>query len=148
MIQLPMPFLNSPCCRFQSLSHGQLFATPWTVARQAPLSMGILQARILGWVHSSRGFSNPGIKPRSCTLQAYCLPSEPSEKPTCQCRKSRLPMQRTPLPMQETWVQPLGWEDPLEEGMATTSVLLPEKSPWTEEPGGLQSRELQRVRHD
>jgi len=50
--------------------------------------------------------------------------------------------------MQETWVQPLGWEDPLEERMATTPVFLPEKSPWTEEPGGLQSRESQRVRHD
>ena len=39
--------------------------------------------------------------------------------------------------MQETWVQPLGWEDPLEEGMATTPVFFPEKSPWTEEPGRL-----------
>ena len=34
----------------QSLSHIQLFATPWTVARQAPLSMGIFQAQILEWV--------------------------------------------------------------------------------------------------
>ena len=43
----------------QSLSRVQLFATPWTVARQAPLSMGILQARILEWVTmpSSRGSS-------------------------------------------------------------------------------------------
>ena len=37
------------CCA-ESLSHVRLFATPWTVAHQAPLSMGILQARILDWV--------------------------------------------------------------------------------------------------
>ena len=45
----------------QSLSCIRLFATPWTVARQAPLSMGILQARILGWVAmpSSRGSFQP-----------------------------------------------------------------------------------------
>ena len=45
----------------KSLSHVGLFATPWTVARQALLSMGILQARILEWaaMHSSRGSSQP-----------------------------------------------------------------------------------------
>ena len=41
--------------------------------------------------------------------------------------------------MQETWVQFLGWEDPLEKGMATQSSILAWKIPWTEEPGGLQS---------
>ena len=48
------------------------FATPWTVAHQAPLSMGILQASILEWVAmpSSRDFPNPGIEPRSPALQA------------------------------------------------------------------------------
>ena len=50
--------------------------------------------------------------------------------------------------MPETWVQSLGWEDSLGEGMATTPVLLPGESPWTEEPGGLQSMALQRVGHD
>ena len=39
----------------------------------------------------------------------------------------------------ETWVRSLGWEDPLEEAMATHSRFLPGESPWTEEPGGLQS---------
>ena len=43
------------------------------------------------------------------------------------------------LPMQETWVQSLGQEDPLEEKMATHSSLLAWEIPWTEEPGGLQS---------
>ena len=41
--------------------------------------------------------------------------------------------------MQETWVQSLGWEDPLEKGMATHSNILSWRIPWTEEPGGLLS---------
>ena len=52
------------------------------------------------------------------------------------------------LAMQEPWVQFLVWEDPLEEEMATHSSILAWKIPWTEEPGGLQSVGLQRVRHD
>ena len=40
--------------------------------------------------------------------------------------------------MQETWVQSLGWEDLLEEGVATHSSILAWRIPWTEEPGGLQ----------
>ena len=50
--------------------------------------------------------------------------------------------------MQETQVQPLGWEDPLEKGMATYSSILAWRIPWTEGPGELQSLESQRVRHD
>ena len=50
--------------------------------------------------------------------------------------------------MQEIWVQSLGWEDPLEKGMATRSRILAWRIPWTEEPGGLQSLALQRVRQD
>ena len=49
---------------------------------------------------------------------------------------------------QETWVHSLGWEDPLEEGMATYSSILAWRIPWTEEPGGLQPKGSQRVRHD
>ena len=48
----------------------------------------------------------------------------------------------------ETLVQSLGWEDPLEEGMATHSRVLVWRIPWTEEPGGLRSLGSQRVRHD
>ena len=48
---------------------------------------------------------------------------------------------------QETWVQSLGQEDPQEEGMATHSSMLTWKTPWTEEPGGLPSMGLQRVRY-
>ena len=50
--------------------------------------------------------------------------------------------------MQETWVQSLGWEDPLDKGMATHSSILAWKISRTEEPGKLQSMGLQRVRHD
>jgi len=49
---------------------------------------------------------------------------------------------------QEMWVQSLGWEDPLEESMATDSSILAWKISWTEEPGILQSIGLQRVGHD
>ena len=49
---------------------------------------------------------------------------------------------------QETWVQSLGREDPLEEEMATHSSVLAWKIPWMEEPGRLQSMGLQRVGHD
>jgi len=50
--------------------------------------------------------------------------------------------------MQETWVQSLGWDDPLEKEMATHSSILAWKTPWTEEPGGLQSMGSQRVGHN
>ena len=50
--------------------------------------------------------------------------------------------------MRETQVRPLGWEDPLEEEMATLSSVLAWKIPWTEEPGGLPSVGSQRVGHD
>ena len=51
----------------------------------------------------------------------------------CQCRRHK---------------RYLGWEDPLEEGMATHSRILAQRIPWTEEPGGLESIEFQRVGHD
>ena len=50
--------------------------------------------------------------------------------------------------MWETQVQSLGWEDPLEKEIATHSSILAWKISWIEEPGGLQSTGLQRVRHD
>ena len=50
--------------------------------------------------------------------------------------------------MQETQVQSLGWEDPLEKDMATHSSILARKILWTEEPSRLRSMGLQRVGHD
>ena len=57
-------------------------------------------------------------------------------------------MAKNLLAMQETWVQSLGQEDPLEKGMAIHSSILSWRIPWTEEPGGLQSRGSQRVGHN
>ena len=53
-----------------------------------------------------------------------------------------------PPAMQETQVQSLGQEDPLEKGTATYSSILAWRIPWTEEPGGPQPMGLQRVGHD
>jgi len=50
--------------------------------------------------------------------------------------------------VQETGLQSLGWEDPLEKEMATHSSILAWKISWTEEPGGLQSMGSQRVGHN
>ena len=50
--------------------------------------------------------------------------------------------------MKETWVWSLGWEDPLATEMATHSNILAWEMPWTEEPGGLESMEFQRVQHN
>ena len=57
-------------------------------------------------------------------------------------------MVKNPPAMWETCVQSLGWEDPLEKGMATHSRILVWGIPWTEEPGRLQSMGSQRVGHD
>ena len=50
--------------------------------------------------------------------------------------------------MRETWVQALGWEDPLEKEMAPHSSSIAWKIPWTEEPGRLQSMGSHRIRHE
>ena len=57
-------------------------------------------------------------------------------------------MVKNPLAMQETWLRSLGQKDPLEKGMATHSNILAWRIPWTEEPGRLQSKGLQRAGHD
>ena len=66
------------------------------------------------------------------------FPGSPSgREPACKCRRRK-----------KIWVRSLGQEDPLEKEMATRSSILAWRIPWTEEPGGLQSIGLQRVRHD
>ena len=57
-------------------------------------------------------------------------------------------MVKNPPAMRETWIQSLGWEDPLEEGMATHSSVLAWKIPGMGEPGGLPSMGSHRVGHD
>ena len=70
--------------KVNSLSRVRLFATPWTVAHQAPLSMGFSrQEYCSGLPFPSPGdLPNPGIEPGSSALQADALPSEPPGKPT------------------------------------------------------------------
>jgi len=73
----------------------------------------------------------------STILSTRCFPGGTSGKEsTCQCRR------------QETHIQSLGPEDPLEESMATHSNIFAWRIPWTEELGGLQSIVSQRVRCD
>ena len=55
---------------------------------------------------------------------------------------------KNPLAIQETWVQSLDQEDPLEKGMATHTSILAWRIPWAEKPGRLQSMGSQRVRHN
>ena len=55
---------------------------------------------------------------------------------------------KNPPEVQETQVQSLGWEDPLEKGMETHPGILAWRIPWTEEPGGLHSMGSQRVGHN
>ena len=57
-------------------------------------------------------------------------------------------MVKNPPAMQETWVQSVSWEDPLEKGMSTHFSILAWSIPWTEEPGRLQSMGSQRAGHD
>ena len=71
-----------------------------------------------------------------CALICRLIPSVVAQ------RVKRLPRVR------ETWVQSLGWEDPLEKEMAPHSSTLAWKIPWTEKPGRLQSMGLQIVGHD
>ena len=82
---LTSSFNPSRCMKVKvkSLSRVQLFATPWTVAHQAPLSMEFSRQEYWSGVpFSSPGdLPNPGIEPRSPTLQADALPSEPPGKP-------------------------------------------------------------------
>ena len=57
-------------------------------------------------------------------------------------------MIKNPVAMQETQVRSLGWEDPLEKGMATHSKILACRIPWTEDPGGVCSMGSQRAGHE
>ena len=75
------------------------------------------------------------INAHECIIK-FCIPSPLVRGfPVCTSDRVFLPMQET----QETRVQSLGWEDPLEKEMATHSSIFAWKSPWTEESGGLQS---------
>ena len=114
----------------KSLSRVRLFVTPWTVAYQAPLSMGFSRQEYWNGLpfRNPGDLPDPGIEARSPAFQADALTSEPPGKPSKGTS--------------------LGGEDPLEKEMTTHSSTLVWKIPWTEEPGRLQTMGSQRVGHD
>ena len=118
--------------KLKSLSRVRLFATPWTVAQQAPPSMGFSRQEY--W--NGLPFLLQGIFP----TQEW--------KPHLHCRQTLYHLSHYALAMQEIPVRSLGQEDPLEKGLATHSSILAWEVPWTEEPVGLQSMGSQRVGHD
>ena len=84
------------------------------------------------------GESDWALQPSSCSIPSKPCPLIPLQM---------VQWWRTRLPAQEMRVPSLGWEDPLEEEMATHFSILAWETLWTEEPGGLQSMGSQRVRH-
>ena len=141
-------FLNSICV--------QLFATPWTVAHQAPLSMEFSRQEYRSGYHSllQRIFPtqvrnpDPGIKPRSPVFQAYSLPSEWPGKPLNPKVEAKTQTNYWYIKIYEGKTQTVYTEasmsiifgsnqEPLEEDMATHCNILTWEIPWTEEPGGL-----------
>ena len=78
----------------------------------------------------------------SLALLYLCVHLVPKRESPVSQRVKSLPA------MQETQDQPLGQEDPLEEGMEIHSSILAWRIPWTEKPGGLQSMGSHRVRHN
>ena len=120
--------------------------------------------------HDSRAgspwwFVKPGAEPGSCSTRIECtFPVEVLpwklpwqlllSNPGFDFQLHKLgaslvaPMVKHPPAVQETQVQLLHWEGPLEKGMATHSSVLVWRIPWTEEPGRLQSMGSQRVRYD
>ena len=124
--------------QLHSLSHVRLFATPWTVAHQASLSMGFSRQEY--W--SGLPFPSPGdlpklgIEPGSPVLQTVSLPFE-------------LNWEAHELIYGLHYVEIYSlYTNIVEKEMATHSSILAWRIPWTKKPGGLQSMGLQRVGHD
>ena len=148
-----------------SLSCVRLFVTPWTVAHQAPLSLGFSRQEY----RSGLPFPPPILLIGGCKIPWCCVPpiwgSQASFLPnTIQdllwlslslfpgallSFRASLVTQvvKYPPAMWETQVRSLGWEDPWRRKWQPTPVFLSGESPWTDEPGGLQSMGLQRVKH-
>ena len=99
-LRMPRICLHESRKKVKSFSPVRLFVTPWTVAYQAPPSMEFSKQEY--W--SGLPFPFPGDLPN-----AWIKPGPPA--------------------LQETWVQSLGWKDPLEKGMATHSSILASRIP-------------------
>ena len=102
--------------------------------------------KMLGWINHKLGSRLLGeISTTSDMQMITTLMAENKEE----LRTSLVALVGKNLPaMRETWVQSLGWEDTLQEGMATHSTILIWRIPWTEESGGLQSIGLQKIGQD
>ena len=126
----------------QSLSHVQLFVTPWTIAHQASLSItnywSLLKLISIVSVMPSNHLilCRPILLPPSIFPWGYMYINNHGASLIAQSVKN-LPA------MQETQVQFLGCEDSLEKEMATHSSILACRIPWIEEPGGEKSMGLQ-----
>ena len=142
------------CVCAKSLSRVQLFATPWTVGHQAPLSTGFSRRECWSGLPSAApgDLRDPGIGSPSLALAGgfFLYHEHHLHSPTSPSPISSLVTQmvkRLPA-IRETQVRSLGWEDLLEKEMATHSSIPAWRIPGTEEPGSLQSMGLQRVGHD
>ena len=144
-----------------------LFATLWNIACQTPLSLGFSKQEYWsGLPYTLPGYPDPGVEPASPVAPALQVDSLPLSYQgslyiciyiQCLYIHTHIYIYKTSLVAQtvkslpamwETRVWFLGWEDSLEEEMATHSSILAWRIPWTEEPGGLQSMGLQRVGQD
>ena len=139
---------SSLCCR------------PGKSARPCPPCRGGGSWAGHGAHHATRGSGGLGRGPRRLDSPAgtqsslgfllHQMYNAVTVTPACLLCKAVLAAQtvKTLPPMKETGVPALGQEDPLEQGMATHSSILAWRISWAEEPGGPQSRGLQRVGHD
>ena len=96
----------------------------------------------VSFLHIRNICSMPGLGlAQCCKLVIYTWMGFPGHSVGKECTQPAM------LEIQETWVQSLAQEEPLEEGIATHSSILAWRLSWTEEPGELQSIESQRIRH-
>ena len=128
--------LISPSYMLSCFRCVQLFATPWIVDCQAPLSMGFSRQEYWSrFLFPSPGdLPDPGIQPKF-----FCISIG---------RFFGSDGKASAYNVGDPGLKSLGQEDPLEKEMATHSSTLAWEMPWMEEPGGLQSMGMQRVRHD
>ena len=160
-------YTHTHVCMLSCFSRVWLFVTLWIIARQASLLVGFSRWEYWSGLPCSPPgeLPDPGIKPMSLTSPVlsgrYFTTSAAWEAHVCISLYIYIwnifwsivafwaslvaQWSRSHLPMQETWVQSLGQEDPLEKEMTTHSSILVCEILWIEEPGGLQSIGLPRV---
>ena len=144
------PFFSPPGSQHESHSLWLLRESPWaqaSIVHKIPLD----KAPSVGFLPCS---SSLLPSPQPCSVgplpqMNQCLQFFILSSLLWRNSKSLMAQMIKNMPaIQETRVQSLGWEDPLEKRMGTHSSILAWRIPWTEEPGGLQSMGSQRVRHD